>query len=316
MAPAPPNVVNAGDAPRRGASVNPNSLDSTQRAITRDSIPVRTRPLTGSSSPVRQQSIRPSAEKRKQLLNKNPYAPLATEDHGADDHFADAEAIEKCAEQFSSGYGKRFAQHLRTTLLQHWSAASSGEASPAPGHTATFGGTKNASRAPPPEEASTFAGIARAAHETQPGNRKIAPKLAPRRPRAPRNDKRVLIRLQKDSTFFDKGLQIQLAIRDRLHLQLADQQWGPLVGLEIAEKDTEWHTYLIKNFPTTITSWDGTELDYKSTVEEAIKEQTGLHPIQWRSTDTGDPTTTTLVIHFDQPLKSRFRLLGLGDLSF
>lgn len=50
----------------------------------------------------------------------------------------------------------------------------------------------------------------------------IAPKVAPRRPRAPRNDKRVLIRLQKDSTFFDKGLQIQLAIRDRLHLQLAD----------------------------------------------------------------------------------------------
>ncbi|KAM3453433.1 hypothetical protein MY8738_008525 [Beauveria namnaoensis] len=80
----------------------------------------------------------------------------------------------------------------------------------------------NASHAPPPEKASTFAGIARAAHETQPGNRKIAPKAAPGRPRAPRNDKRVLIRLQKDSTIFDKGLQIQLAIRDRLHLQLAD----------------------------------------------------------------------------------------------
>ncbi|KAM0670910.1 hypothetical protein ACQRIU_001305 [Beauveria bassiana] len=158
----------------------------------------------------------------------------------------------------------------------------------------------NASHAPPPEKESTFAGIARAAHETQPGNRKIAPKAAPGRPRAPRNDKRVLIRLQKDSTIFDKGLQIQLAIRDRLHLQLADvlnikptntgfalllrtaeiqqkilqnqQQWGLLVRLEIAEKDTKWHTYLIKNFPRTITSWDGTELDYKSTVEEAIKE--------------------------------------------
>ncbi|PQK18128.1 hypothetical protein BB8028_0012g00250 [Beauveria bassiana] len=365
MAPAPPNVVSAGDAPRRAASVNPNSLDSSQRAITRDSIPVRTRPFTGSSSPVQQQSIRPSAEKRKQLLNSNRFAPLATENQGADDPFADAEvliaeaqdqldtrasilraysqAIAKCAEQFSSGYGKSFAQHLRTTLLQHWSGASCGEAPPAPGHTATLGGTENASHAPPPEKASTFAGIARAAHETQPVNRTIAPKAAPGRPRAPRNDKRVLIRLQKDSTFFDKGLQIQLAIRDRLHLQLADvlnikptntgfallprtaeiqqkilqnqQQWGPLVGLEIAEKDTEWHTYLIKNFPRTITSWDGTELDYKSTVEEAIKEQTGLHPIQWRSTDAGGPTTT-LVIHFDQPLKSRFRLLGLGDLSF
>ncbi|KAM3519004.1 hypothetical protein MY4038_009920 [Beauveria bassiana] len=91
MAPTPPNVVSTGDAPRRDASVNPNSLNSTQRAITRDSIPVRTRPFTGSSSPVRQQSIRPSAEKRKQLLNTNPFAPLATEDQGVDDPFADAE---------------------------------------------------------------------------------------------------------------------------------------------------------------------------------------------------------------------------------
>ncbi|OAA53177.1 hypothetical protein LEL_11028 [Akanthomyces lecanii RCEF 1005] len=202
---------------------------------------------------------------------------------------------------------------------------------------------ENPPRAPQPEKPVSFAGVARAAHETQPGNRKITLKNGPRRkPQALRNNKRVLIRLRKDSTFFDKGLQIQLAIRDKLHLKLADlpdiketntgfaltpctveiqqkilqnqQLWGPLVGLEIAEKDIEWHTYLIKNFPSTITSWDGTELDYESTVEEAIKEQTGLHPVQWRSTETGSPLTT-LVIHFDQPLKSRFRLLGLGDLS-
>ena len=71
----------------------------------------------------------------------------------------------------------------------------------------------------------------------------------------------------------------------------------------------------IKNFPRTITSWDGTELDYETTVEEAIKEQTGHRPVQWRCTQTDSPFTT-LVIHFDQPVKSRFRLLGLGDLSF
>lgn len=203
---------------------------------------------------------------------------------------------------------------------------------------------ENTSRTAPGEKTATFASVTRVTDETQPGNRKITSKDAPRRKaQAPRNNKRILIRLRKDSNFFDKALQIQLAIRDKLHLQLADlldmkeintgfaltprtveiqqkilqhqQQWGPLVGLEIAEKDIEWHTYLIKNFPRTITSWDGTELDYKQTIEEAIKEQTGLHPVRWRSTET-DNLTTTLIIHFDQPLKSRFRLLGLGDLSF
>lgn len=110
-----------------------------------------------------------------------------------------------------------------------------------------------------------FAGVLRAAHETRPGTRRITPKEIPKRkPQPPRNNKRLLIRRRKDSEFFDKGLQIKLAIRDKLHLQLADlpdiketntgfaitprtietqqkilqpqQQGGPLVGLEIAEK--------------------------------------------------------------------------------
>ncbi|KAH8713487.1 hypothetical protein HC256_006637 [Beauveria bassiana] len=366
MAPAPPNAASAGDAPRRDNSSSPNPLEGPQRLITRDSIPVRTRPFTESSSPIRQQSVQSATEKRQQRPNTNRFAPLATQNQDADDALADAEAliaeaqnqldtrarilrayshaIAKCAEQFSSGYGKRFAQHLRSTILQHWSAASYGDISPASDHAATLDSVEKTPRTAPLEKTTTFAGVTRAANETQPGNRKITPKDAPRRKaQAPRNNKRVLIRLRKDSEFFDKSLQIQLAIRDKLHLQLVDlldmketntgfaltpptiaiqqkilqnqQLWGPLVGLEVAEKDIEWHTYLIKNFPRTITSWDGTELDYKQTIEEAIKEQTGLHPVRWRSTET-DNLTTTLIIHFDQPLNSRFRLLGLGDLSF
>ncbi len=178
---------------------------------------------------------------------------------------------------------------------------------------------------------------------TQPGNYKISPKEPPKpKSQQLRNSKRVLIRLRKDSTFFDKGLQIQLAIRDKLHLQLADlpniketntgfaltprtveiqqkilqnqQQWGPLVGLEIAEKDIQWHTYFTHDFPRTIPSWDGTELNYKQAVEDAIKHKTGLHPVRWRATHS-DTSTTTLVIHFDQPVNSRFHLLGLGSPS-
>ncbi|OAA60614.1 hypothetical protein LEL_10795 [Akanthomyces lecanii RCEF 1005] len=324
MAPAPPNAANTGSAPLRGAPEGP----------------VLTHP------PLR----------REQQPNPTAVYPAATDDE-EDDTAPDAEAliaeaqdqldtrasilrayaqaIAKCAEQFSSGYGKHFAQHLRTTLLQHWKAACHGGPSPTPAHTVTTNNKANAPR--------SFVGVARAAHETQPGYRIITPKETPKRRRqTPRNDKRILIRLREDSEFFDKGLQIQFAIRDKLHLQLADlldiketntgfaltprtfeiqqkilqqqQLWGPLVGLGIAEKDIQWHTYLVKNFPRTILSWDGTELDYKSTVEEAIKQQTGLHPVRWRSTDTDGPTTT-LVIHFDQALKSRFRLLNCGDLS-
>ncbi|KAM3440496.1 hypothetical protein NHJ13734_003263 [Beauveria thailandica] len=87
MAPLPPNVVSAGDAPRRDASVNPNSLESTQRAITRDSIPVHTRPFTGAGA----QFGSSLYDKRKQFLNSNPFAPLAIEDQGADDPVADTE---------------------------------------------------------------------------------------------------------------------------------------------------------------------------------------------------------------------------------
>lgn len=364
MAPAPLNAANTGDAPLRGAPEGPILLNSPQSAITSDSIPVRTRPFVGSSSPIRQQRTRPEVGKRKQPTKNNRFAPLATEDdEGVPAPDAEAliseaqdqldirasilraytQAIAKCAEQFSTGYGKQFAHQLRTTLLQHWRTTCHGGLSPTPANAVTTDNKAYASRATPPERAVSFAGIARAAHETQPGNRIITPKENPkRRQQTPRNDKRILIRLQEGSEFFDKGLQIQFAIRDKLHLQLADlldiketntgfaltprtveiqqkilqqqQLWGPLVGLEIAEKDIKWHTYLIKNFPRTIASWDGTELDYKTTVEEAIKQQTGLHPVRWRSTDTEGPTTT-LVIHFDQTLKSRFRLLNCGDLS-
>ncbi|KAJ3498353.1 hypothetical protein NLG97_g1182 [Lecanicillium saksenae] len=362
MAPAPPNAADADDAPPRDAPEGPNLLDSPQRAITRDSIPVRTRPFVGSSSPIRQQSTRLETRRRNQPPSNNRFAPLATNDEEPDAD-TDAEiliaeaqdqlntrasilraytqAIAKCAEQFPSGYGKYFAQQLRTSLLLQWKAVSCGAQSPTPDHATTATNRTNTPLTQPPGKEVTFASITRAAHETQPGNKIITPKETPKT-RTRRNDKRILIRLQRDSTFFDKGLQIQFAIRDKLHLQLADlpnikvtntgfaltprtveiqqkilqqqQQWGPLVGLEIAEKDIEWHTYLVKNFPRTIPSWDGTELDYKSTVEEAIKQQTGLHPVRWKSTDTDGPTTT-LVIHFDQPLKSRFRLLNCGGLS-
>ncbi|KAM3445431.1 hypothetical protein NHJ13734_000558 [Beauveria thailandica] len=115
-----------------------------------------------------------------------------------------SQAIAKCAEQFSSGYGKRFAQHLRSTILQHWSAASYADVSSASDHAAT-----SVEETPRTAPFATFAGVTRAANETQPGNRKITPKDTPRRKaQAPRNNKRALIRLRKDLEFFNKSLKV------------------------------------------------------------------------------------------------------------
>ncbi|KAM3450888.1 hypothetical protein NHJ6243_009716 [Beauveria neobassiana] len=138
------------------------------------------------------------------------------------------------------------------------------------------GSVEKTPRTAPLEKTATFAGVTRAANETQPGNRKITPKDALRRKaQALRNNKRVLIRLPDllDMKETNTGFALTpstIAIQQKI---LQNQQpQGPLVRLEVAEKDIKWHTYLIKNFPRTITSWDGTELDYKQTIEEAIKE--------------------------------------------
>lgn len=138
MAPAPLNAAIAGGAPPRDAPEGPNLLDSPQKEITRDSIPVRTRPFIGSSSPIRHQSSRPGDGNGRQPPSDNRFAPLAADGEGADaapnaealiaeaqDQLntrasilrAYTQAITKCAKQFSSGYGKHFAQQLRTSLL-------------------------------------------------------------------------------------------------------------------------------------------------------------------------------------------------------
>lgn len=80
----------ADDAPRRDISVDPNPLDSLQKQITRDSIPVRTRPYIGSSSPIQRHQARLVAEKRSKTLSRNPFAPLVIPEEEPDDS---AEAI-------------------------------------------------------------------------------------------------------------------------------------------------------------------------------------------------------------------------------
>ena len=332
---------------------------ATQEVIIGDSLPVRNRPFVASSSPTQRQATR--LRRKQGQARENPFAPLADieelEPEGvAEEAIAKAQeqldirasvlraytkAVSQCAQQFNSGYGKRFATHLQNILFQHWQntntscdeAAQTTASAAAPIETAGAGA------------AGSFAAIAKNAASRRPRNERFPlpkPKI-----NLVHIDKRVLIRIQPGSDFFEKerGLQIQLAIRDKLRLRLSDmlnikqtntgwaltarteaiqqriideqQLWGPCVDLRIAEKPTVWHSYQIRDFPKTITSWDGSTLNYEATVQTAIEEQTGLQPVQWRQSKKTYPNspTTTLIISFDQPLKSSFKLLGQGTFS-
>ena len=90
------------------------------------------------------------------------------------------------------------------------------------------------------------------------------------------------------------------------------------MDLDTAEKQVTWYTYLIKDFPSELRSYDDSMLDFEKTISEEIIAQTGQKPIQWRRSGrpSHDPTKTTLVISFDRPVHGNFRLLGLGAYSF
>lgn len=327
-----------------------------QEAIVDNSLPVRNQPFIASSSPIqrylrtrRQPQAGANPFARLAEIAEEPLEPA----NEAEEAIAKAQeqldirasilrayskAISQCTLQFTSSYGKKFATHLQKTLLRHWQNASDSQAFQTTLLTAA------PTDAPESQGAASFATVAKNAASRRPGNEMLPRSKA--KAASARKDKRVLIRLTAGPESAEQGLKIQFAIRDKLGIPLSDiprikqtntgwalttrtediqqrviqeqQLWGPCVKIQAAEKETEWHSYLIKNFPTSITSWDGSTLPYEQTIERAIIDQTGLQPVQWRQSAKTKPSdaTTTLIISFEQQLESKFRLLGLGELSF
>ncbi|KAM3462859.1 hypothetical protein MY5147_009760, partial [Beauveria neobassiana] len=231
-----------------------------------------------------------------------------------------AESIAACARKFDHGYAHTVANDFTKSLLRHWNqflhsgeiVASSGELSQPKLQTTR----KPAARPPTDDQASSrktvsFADVTKAAAQQTPGDVRIAPTR--RQPVAARNyaDRRILLRLKEGSSFFEKNsFQIRLALKEKLALDTRDIQdikptntgwalsarneeiqkriiesqgvWGPSVDLDTAEKHVAWHTYLIKDFPSELRSYDDSILDFKQTIGEEIIAQTGQTPVQWR----------------------------------
>ncbi|KAM3463150.1 hypothetical protein MY5147_009717 [Beauveria neobassiana] len=245
-----------------------------------------------------------------------------------------AESIAACARKFDHGYAHAVANDFTRSLLHHWNQQ------------------KPAARPPtdnqlPRQKSVSFADVTKAAARQAPGDVHIAPTR--RQPMAASNytDRRILLRLKEGSSFFEKQpYQIRSAIFEKLTLNAQDvqditkintgwsvvarnqeiqkkilesqEQWGPNVDLIIAEKQVTWFTYLIKDFPNELRSYDETVLDFNATISDEIVAQTGQTPVQWRrsSKPSIDSTKTTLIISFDKPVRGNFRLLGLGAYSF
>ncbi|KGQ02481.1 Retrovirus-related Pol polyprotein from type-1 retrotransposable element R1 [Beauveria bassiana D1-5] len=267
-----------------------------------------------------------------------------------------AESIAACARKFDHGYAHAVANDFTRSLLRHWNQfLHSGEAAgfsnemPQP---KLQPAQKPLTKLPTDNQTArrktvSFADVTKAAAQQAPGDVHIAP--ARRQPIATNNytDRRILLRLKEGSSFFEKNnFQIRLALKEKLALDPQDIQdikptntgwallarngeiqrkiiesqgvWGPSMDLDTAEKHVEWHTYLIKDFPSEIRSYDDSILDFEKTIGEEIIAQTGQTPVQWRrsSKPSPDPTKTTLIISFDRPVRGNFRLLGLGAYSF
>ncbi|KAF1732488.1 hypothetical protein CRV24_006376 [Beauveria bassiana] len=267
-----------------------------------------------------------------------------------------AESIAACARQFDHGYAHAVANDFTRSLLRHWNQfLHSGEAAgfsnemPQP---KLQPAQKPLTKLPTDNQTTrrktvSFADVTKAAAQQAPGDVHIAP--ARRQPIATNNytDRRILLRLKEGSSFFEKNnFQIRLALKEKLALDPQDIQdikptntgwallarngeiqrkiiesqgvWGPSMDLDTAEKHVEWHTYLIKDFPSELRSYDDSILDFEKTIGEEIIAQTGQTPVQWRrsSKPSPDPTKTTLIISFDRPVRGNFRLLGLGAYSF
>ncbi|OAA34233.1 reverse transcriptase [Beauveria brongniartii RCEF 3172] len=267
-----------------------------------------------------------------------------------------AESIAACARKFDHGYAHTVANDFTKSLLRHWNqflhsgeiVGSSGELSQPKSQT-----TRKPAAGPPTDDQASrqktvsFADVTKAAAQQTPGDVRIAPTR--RQPVASRNytNRRILLRLKEGSSFFEKNsFQIRLALKEKLALDTRDIQdikptntgwalsarneeiqkriiesqgvWGPSVDLDTAEKHVVWHTYLIKDFPSELRSYDDSILDFEQTIGEEIIAQTGQTPVQWRrsSRPGSDPTKTTLIISFDRPVRGNFRLLGLGAYSF
>ncbi|KAF5121125.1 hypothetical protein E5D57_013461 [Metarhizium anisopliae] len=187
-----------------------------------------------------------------------------------------AEAITACTRKFTTGYGLHIANEFQNTLLRHWNQFVRAEEPLIPGNKNTpapsslTGTNKPTPPAPAARENTrsdklvSFANIAKNASRQAPGDVHVHPHRRQTTTIADRNDRRVLLRLKSGSSFFEKGLQIRLALKDKLAIASQDIQdikptntgwaivarnekiqqlilekqneWGPCIDLDIAEK--------------------------------------------------------------------------------
>lgn len=265
-------------------------------------------------------------------------------------------SISACAKKFDGGYASAVAHEFIGPLLHYCNRfLQTGEAigpanvllQPKPQTSKTAEAKPPLMNQNPRRKAASFADVTKTASSQAPGDVPIAPTR--RHPVATSNhtDRRILLRLRDGSSFFEKNsYQIRLALNERLALNTQDiqdikptntgwallarneeiqkkildlqEEWGPSVDLDTAEKQVTWYTYLIKDFPSELRSYDDSVLDFEKIISEEIVAQTGQKPVLWRrsSRPSHDPTKTTLVISFDKPVHANFRLLGLGAYSF
>ena len=157
---------------------------------------MRNRPFVASSSPTQRRATRLRGNQGQ--ARGNAFAPLADieelEPEGvAEEAIAKAQeqldirasvlraytkAVSQCAQQFNSGYGKKFATHLQNILFQHWQNTNTSCDEAAQATAPAAAPTENAGAG----AAESFAAIAKNAASRRPGDEKTPPTEAKNNP--------------------------------------------------------------------------------------------------------------------------------------
>ncbi len=247
-----------------------------------------------------------------------------------------SEAFDSTAQQFLSGTDYTLAQQLAHTFLDFWSRS-----------------LKDSPSEQKPTYSEVLANSPRSSHQGSQQNkqsdsrrqgqplRSAPPKAAP----AP-EDLRVFIRLESDAparkhisyairthiasktgielhrlpqaSAVNSGWAIRAAdipTRDLLVQRKAD--WAEDLGATAVEISQKWFTYVVEECPRRLTDIQGHEVHYLTALQDEVKCQTGLTPVNMRMTlgDTGELPTKTLVISFLEPTKRPWRLFGASRLA-
>lgn len=252
-------------------------------------------------------------------------------------------AFDETAKQFTSGHAFRFAQEFSHGFLQTWENTLHGVQT---GPTIAKPSYASMASSGPPPQGSLPPFSTTLAVRNKPQQHPAFSQEQPTPVALPREDLRVFIRLDPDSSSWTReSYTIRTHVAGRLGIDLArvpqasrtktgwsvratdiatrnliiqrQSEWIGDLGAMKAEASQKWYTYIVDNCPRQLLDLQGRPVDQDAAMLDEITSQTGLKPASFRVSrhDNNLLPTKTLIISFLEPTVRRWRLFGSSRIA-